>query len=295
MNIALSGASSAIAQEIIPFLENHGFNVIQISTTIKSNGNTIFSYQDLKSCSIKTRVDIFIHLASFNSKLKQKNFNDEISLTHDVLNAMESMNCKKLIFFSTCKIYGEPEFSSSMISEDSDINPLCNYSKAKLACENLINARAMSNEIHSIIFRLPPLIKKSSNSYIGKLMSLSKTCIPIASFVEGEFNKRSFISINNLTKVIYKTISEPNLFMASNLYNLADNDSISINKLLRKHSQKKVHVLPLFFSKLLRFFPISRRLYIRLFGNFEVDNSKLLKDLKIKLHTTEQSLPIIFK
>ena len=74
MNIALSGASSAIAQEIIPFLENHGFNVIQISTTIKSNGNTIFSYQDLKSCSIKTRVDIFIHLASIKSKLKQKNF-----------------------------------------------------------------------------------------------------------------------------------------------------------------------------------------------------------------------------
>lgn len=106
MNIAVSGANGSIAKDLLPYLKKNGFNVIKISNSLEANGINQFSFEDLKLNNIKVKVDIFIHLASYNSRLDEGNFKNEISLTKNVLDAMRPLNCNKIIFFSSCKVYG---------------------------------------------------------------------------------------------------------------------------------------------------------------------------------------------
>ena len=44
--------------------------------------------------------------------LEKKDIDKEVELTRVILNAMQSLDCSKLIFFSTAKIYGDNSFSN---------------------------------------------------------------------------------------------------------------------------------------------------------------------------------------
>lgn len=295
MNIAVTGANGSIAKELIPFLQKLGCHIIRISSSLKSDGKTTFSYEDLLSHSINKSVDIFIHLASFNSNLGEPNFNDEISLSKDVLRSMESLNCKKLIFFSTCKVYGEPSMNlDNIFKENESLNPSSLYGKAKLECEKLIQSESEKSQIKSIILRLSPVLNVNASSSLGILMTLSRK-IPIFSLIIGEQNKRTFLSINNLFAAIAKIIQSIDFSEPNKIYNLSDSSSISLNHLLRIYSQKRIYVLPSFISKIFFSIPFLNNFLCRLYGNFEVSNELIQKDLGINLHTTEQSLPIISK
>ena len=81
---------------------------------------------------------------------------------------------------------------------------MCHYGKAKKICEDLICSKSLDGELNALIFRMPPVLNKSDSSNIGKLINLSKTPIPIISIAQGDFNKRSFISFENIKIVINK-------------------------------------------------------------------------------------------
>lgn len=295
MNIAFSGSNGSLAKELIPSLEKLGCNIYRISKSLESDGKKIFSYEDLYTNSINISVDIFIHAASINSNLGKSNFNDEVAISRDILRFMRLINCKNLIFFSTCKVYGEPEIKSKIIfKESTSPNPSSFYAKAKLECEKIIQLESENSGINSIILRLPPVLNINSSSGLAKLLSISKK-IPIFSLAFGEINKRSFLSINNLVTTIQKILENNDLFKTNKLYNLSDSKSISLNKLLGVYTQKKPYVIPLSISKILLYVPFLNSLFVRLYGNFEISNKLIQHELGINLHTTEHSLPIIQK
>lgn len=295
MNIAVSGANGSIAKGLLPYLEKRGFNVIKISNSLERNGSNQFSFNDLIQNNIKVQVDIFIHLASFNSKLDAENFENEISLTKNVLDAIQSLNCNKIIFFSSCKVYGEPKMNSSVVySEVNNTQPNCFYSKAKLICENLIQLEFKKSGLNSIILRLPPVINNSKKSNLTRLLKMSRL-FPFLSFSEGESNKRSFLSNLNLTDALIHIIDNLNIFHGTNIYNLCDSDYISINNFLKIYGQKKIFLLPKFFSNILLSMPILAKIFIRLYGDQMIANIKFQNEMNFILRTTEQCLSIIKK
>jgi nucleoside-diphosphate-sugar epimerase len=138
------------------------------------------------------------------------------------------------------------------------------------------------------------VLNVNASSSLGILMTLSRK-IPIFSLIIGEQNKRTFLSINNLFAAIAKIIQSIDFSKPNKIYNLSDSSSISLNHLLRIYSQKRIYVLPSFISKIFFSIPFLNNFLCRLYGNFEVSNELIQKDLGINLHTTEQSLPIISK
>ena len=72
MIIAVTGASGSIGKELVPFLKDIGHQVLLISSSISIFEDSIFSYSDLQNKKIPFKVDIFLHLASINSNLKEK-------------------------------------------------------------------------------------------------------------------------------------------------------------------------------------------------------------------------------
>ena len=289
MIIAVTGSNGAIAKKLIPFLENCGHEIIKISTSLTPNSQSTFSYREFQSQNILKKVDLFIHLASFNSNLKKDSMEEEVDLTRIVLDSMPAMHCSKLIFFSSCKVYGDNDTTLVSYDETHPANPVCIYGKAKLECESLIADQANSN-LSSIIFRLPPVLNESNGSNLAKLMMFARKKNPILSFAEGETNQRSFISFNNIELVMKYILDNPSFIQDSQVFNLADDSSISLHDLLRALSGKDIYIAPKMISRLVFRAPFLKHFLLKLYGNFVIDNSKLQNEMDVKLASTRQLL-----
>lgn len=292
MNIALTGANGSIGRELRPFLKHQGHNVFSISTSAPSDGKLSFTYEELIGKTINVKIDIFLHLASINSNLKEEEINKEIKLTKDMLLSLPALNCKKLIFFSSAKVYGDNSTSKVFYSEDDDLNPRCAYGKAKKLSEELIQHKSSSMGIKSIILRLPPVLCKSTNSNLGKLIQFSQRKIPLPIFAQGFKNQRSILSLNNLKTIINYAIQNNESFFNNEIYNASDSEFISISELLNAAGNSKIFFIPENFSKLFFKLPLIKTMLLKLYGNFVLDNSKLQSILDVKLKTTYQSLKL---
>ena len=289
MNIALTGATGSIGKELKPFLESLGHSTITISSSIPSNGKSIFSYTDIIKRNIPFNVDTFIHLASLNSYLLKEDIEKEVGLTRMILDAMQSLDCSKLIFFSTAKVYGDNSFSEDCFSESSVLNPVCPYSEAKKICEDLIQIKSLELNLDATILRLPPVLSQADTSNLGKLIRLTKSGALIPTFSQGNTNLRSFISIVNIKEVI-RALLESSQASCNKVYNLADDKHISLNNLLRIYGGKRIIVLPTLVEKLIFKISFIQGTLLKLYGNFMIENRQLKNDLGVKLYSTQQAV-----
>ena len=292
MNIALTGVNGSIGKELIPFLIGLGHNVYRISSSIPSDGEFYFSYKELIARSINVKIDVFFHLASINSNLAEEEINDEVNLTRDMLLSLPSLDCKKLIFFSSAKVYGDNSFSKVFFSEEDQLKPICSYGKAKKLSEELIQIESFRLGIKSIIFRLPPVFNKLSNSNLGKLIKLSQNKIPLPILEQGLVNQRSFLSLNNLQAIIGFALINKETFFENEIYNSSDSEFISINELLTAAGNSYIFIIPKTLSNFFLKLPLIKNLLLKLYGNFVLDNSKLQAAMDVKLKTTHQSIKI---
>lgn len=287
MIIAVTGATGSIGKELVPFLEKLGHTVVKISSSVKNNEEYFYSYDDYTNGRIKFDVDILIHLASYNSSLEEENYNNEIKLSDDIVSGLSSISCKRLIFFSTGKVYGDNSFLFQEFDEFSALNPSCHYSKAKKECEELILQRSHNLEFNSIIFRLAPVLNKSTSSSLGKLMKVAGLGIPLPSLSTGENNQRSFITFSNLLTVMEQVIKDADSAFINEIYNLCDDDYISLNDLFRLNKKSLVIKIPKRVSDQLLKNSYLKNILLRLYGNFVLKNGKLKRDMGVKLNSTK--------
>ena len=286
MIIAVTGASGSIGQELVPFLEGLGHTIIKISSSKPSEGNFSYTFEQLANQEIKSSVDLFIHLASLNANVDSENLNEEVGLTKTVLLSLPSLGCKKLIFFSTAKVYGDNSFLDHVFTEESDLNPECKYSNAKKICEEAI---LQEDSIDSLIFRMPPLINYSSSN-LGKLLSLSRKNLPIPTFRHGFKNQRSFISMINIQSIMTFVTENINFINHHKIFNVSDDGIICINDLLKENNGNFLIVLPNSIFKLFKKISFLRNFLEKLFGNFVLDNSKLKSEMDVTLTSTKDAL-----
>jgi len=100
------------------------------------NYNQIF--KALKS----EKFDGVIHFAAYKNVVEsinepEKYYENNILGTLNLLKVLKESKIDKLIFSSTCAVYGTPE--KLPVNEDTPLNPLSPYPKTKLACEYMID------------------------------------------------------------------------------------------------------------------------------------------------------------
>ena len=113
MNVAITGTSGFIGDHLSAMIVKMGHNVIYINRKQSHQAHkNYFTYEDFFSLRLNLKLDCFLHLASPNYDYDKTNSNDleeGISiLTDRILSVLGDYNCKKFIFFSSAKIYGEP-------------------------------------------------------------------------------------------------------------------------------------------------------------------------------------------
>ncbi len=300
MNIAISGANGFIGSNLIPYLRQMKYiNLISISRNLPDalikNSNE-YSYEDFYDGSINIDIDFFIHLASPNYDYCNDNSLNEgvIDLTQNILKSLQKYNCKKFIFFSSCKVYGESSSSKIVHNELSDLMPVSDYAKAKVKAEELVIERLENSDMNYLIYRLPFVYGYGMKSNIGKLLKIIDKSIPVITFRNNQELRKSFLSTENINRLISYNIDNPSS-VNNQIYNISDTEPLSLDTFLKEykkqaHSRSPIISMPRVIANLFFKAPLLRNLIIKIFGGFEIDNSKIKRDYKEGLLSTSQAI-----
>jgi|TARA_B110000259_G_scaffold146522_1_gene165198 UDP-glucose 4-epimerase len=285
MNIALTGSSGLIGSLLAQDLKKIGHNILCISSSQSLHESNIFLYDEILSGNHSFQADCLLHLASQNSELISSDVNTEVSISHKAIECMMALGCKKIIFFSSIKVYGDNSFEYRKIEEDSNLEPTCFYGAAKKKCEAAISQLASQKDFNFTIFRLPPLLTDHPKSNLGKLFQLAQKGYPIPSFRAGDSNLRSFLPYSLLKQVIEIALNDTSK-INNQILNLTNAKPISTNALFALIGDKvgktiRIIYLPNFIFYIMRRITTLELLLCRLYGNFHISNSKLKQEFTI--------------
>lgn len=288
--VLLTGATGFVGSNLIPYLNNFGFEARSLSR------------EDLSSFLSFNASQAIVHLAGKAHDLKKTSNSEEyyqvnFELTKKLYDAFLKSEAKKFIFISSVK--ASADVVDGVLTEDNIPNPITDYGKSKLMAEQYIQSQSLPAGKSYYILR-PCMIHGPGNK--GNLNLLYKFVqkgipYPLASFE----NKRSFLSVENLCFVIANILQKD---IPSGIYNVADDEALSTNnvvKILADSLNKKpiIWAIP---SSLIRGLakigdvlrlPLNSERLNKLTENYVVSNKKLKQALNLALPiSTEQGLAI---
>jgi len=294
-NYLITGATGFIGKNILDKIKKKNNKIYYIYRNkklnfkkpnivgIKINLENLNEINKLKD--IMGSINTVIHCANLAhnkysiNRIKKINYLATIHLAKIAKN----FNIKKFIFLSTAKINMD---YNNIINNENNIsqNIKCDiYTKVKYETEIKINKIFKSSKVHCIILR-PALVYginvKGNLKKIGTLANFNLP-LPFANAIE----KKSFCSINNLTKCINIILINP---IKSNTFLVCDDENLSFKDILvqaYKKNKNKIILFPikLFIFKFIFYLIKKKDIYNSIFSRMILDNSKIKKELNIKL------------
>lgn len=273
-----------------------GSNLIKHFSTNDNIKITLLDLRVTSDIEIPDSINCVIHLVGKAHDLKNNTNQDEYYFTnYELTKRMYDafLKSKSEIFITLSSVKAVADLANGVLTEDYIPSPITHYGISKLKAEQYILEKSIAINKKYFILR-PGLIHGPGNKgNFNLLFNLMKFGIP---WPLGSFhNKRSFCSIDNLSFVIEELVTR--MDVDSGVYNIADDDPISTNdliKLISDVTKKKVYILSipksiiLFFSKIGDFLslPFNSEKLQKLTENYLISNLKLKqaikKDLPVK-------------
>jgi len=275
--ILLSGASGFVGRNLVKYLTEHNYLVNTLS--LQSNIQLL----------IFDKCHDFIHLAGKAHDVKDVSDPAEYylintDLTKSFFDAFLHSTASTFIYFSSVKACAD-EVSGTLLESDIP-NPKTHYGKSKLMAEEYMLSKKIPQGKRVYILRPCMIHGPGNKGNLNLLFNLVKKGYP---WPLGSFdNQRSFCSIENVSFVVNELLTRTDI--PSGVYNLADNETLSTNQLIKLmgqtlHKDIKIwkinpHVIRFFASvgDTLKLPLNSERLH-KLTSRYVVSNEKLLSAL----------------
>lgn len=218
MRVAITGSTGFVGKNLVTYLNNIGYSLDLI---------------DLRnSIEIKLDADVLICLHGKAHDLKKvtdeaEYFYVNTELTKKMFDAFLLSNTKTFIFLSSIKAVADN--TDIVLTEDIIANPTSVYGKSKLQAEKYLLEHRLPSDKRLFILR-PCMIHGIGNKgNLNLLYNFVKSKIP---WPLGLYNnRRSFCSIDNLLFIFLEVIK--NKEINSGIYNVADDDTLSTNDLIK--------------------------------------------------------------
>ena len=281
-SILITGASGFVGKNLISYL-----------------GDRYYITKYSKGSKINIQEDTVIHLAGKAHDLKNASSETEYylvntDLTKEFFDAFLHSDAKAFIFLSSVKAVADDV--QLELNEDVIPNPITHYGKSKLLAEHYILSKSIPDGKRIYILRPCMIHGPSNKGNLNLLFNFVKKGLP---WPLGAFeNKRSFCSIDNLCFIINELIE--NNHIPSGIYNIADDEPLSTNDLIRLISaslEKKIFILypPRFLIRILTKIgdilklPFNRERFMKLTESYVVSNQKIKIAIKQELPITSKN------
>jgi len=277
--ILITGASGFVGQNLMPYLKNNGLNCFA------------FPLRDNWKEKLPDNYTAIIHLAgkahdTKNTSEPEEYFHINTELTKQLFDRFLKSDAEDFIYFSSVKAVADTV--EQVLDELANPNPQTSYGQSKWRAEQYLNSQLLPAGKRLFILR-PCMIHGPGNK--GNLNLLYKVVskgipYPLAAFD----NRRSFLSIENLQFIIKRILKNPDI--PSGTYNLADDEALSTNELIRIIGEargKRARLWRLSPNVIKRVaklgdtmkLPLNSERLKKLTENYVVDNSKIKSALKI--------------
>ena len=246
MKVLVTGGAGFIGSHIVEQLQKEGFQVVVVDNLSTSKRSFIpkdisFYAVDIRSPEMEKifqneKPEIVIHIAAHidvNSSIKNPSNDAAINIqgTINLLTCCHKYNVKKVIYSSSCAVYGETGDRS--ITESFSINPLSFYGISKCAAELYINVYQSLYDIEFTILRYANVYgPRQSMTGEGGVVSIFckkilKGEMPVI-YGNGE-QTRDFVFVKDVAAANVKAIENGN----HEIINIGSNKKTSIKELYK--------------------------------------------------------------
>lgn len=139
--------------------------------------------------------------------------------TESLIEACKKAGVKKFIYFSSCSVYG---FTDEVVDENSPVNPLTTYARAKVANEKMLLGMD-DNDLSMVIFRnatvfgLSPRIR--FDLAVNSLVGYAYTTREIKMESDG-MPWRPFIHIRDIAEAVKSALGAPHEVIHKQIFNI---------------------------------------------------------------------------
>ena len=205
-NILVTGGAGYIGAHNCKALYQAGFNPITFDNLSHGHKKHVkwgpFEYGDLlnlekiREVIKKYKPVAVMHFAAFSLVGESvsdpfKYYQNNVYGSANLLKAMVLEGVDKIIFSSTCAIYGNPE--NLPINEETAKNPINPYGRSKLMIEDMLKDFEMSNNIKHVCLRYFNVCGASKDGEIGELHEPETHLVPLV--IDAALGKRKNITI----------------------------------------------------------------------------------------------------
>lgn len=242
--ILVTGGAGFIGSHLTDFLVEKGHEVTVIDNLSNGsreflNDKARFIKADLKNgerlLELVKDFDVVFHLAANTStrtalKDQDKDLEENIIATHNLLEAMRQNKVKKLVFTSSSTVYGEAPFP---VSEDyGPLKPENLYGATKLGCEALISSYCYTFGFKSWIFRLANIIgSRMRKGVIYDFIKKLKESPSKLKVLGNGKQRKSYLYVKDCVRAmhhIYQNTSEK-----VNILNIGSDDTTSVTEIAK--------------------------------------------------------------
>lgn len=279
MNVSVTGSTGFVGQNLLPYLTEQGFHASPLS--LRGDWHTAYPLDS----------NAVIHLAgkahdTKNTSSAADYFAVNTELTKQLFGHFVESGARDFIYFSSVKAVADTV--AGALSEEFVPDPKTPYGQSKWQAEQYLTSQPLPAGKRLFILR-PCMIHGPGNK--GNLNLLYQVVSkgipwPLAAFD----NRRSFLSIENLMFSIKWILKNPDI--PGGTYNLADDDALSTNELIRLIGEARgqrsrlwrlspglIKGLASLGDKLK--LPLNTERLHKLTANYVVDNTKIKQALQI--------------
>jgi len=191
--IVVTGGAGYIGSHTCKWLASHGYLPITVDNLSTGYAEAVkwgpLEVLDLRDTSALTKIirshnpSAVIHFAAFSAVGESvrdplKYYENNIGATLSLVSAMHAAHVNKIVFSSTCAVYGLPD--SVPINESCLRNPINPYGRSKLLIENLLEDLSLSSDFSYVSLRYFNAAGADPDGQLGERHEPETDLIPLA-------------------------------------------------------------------------------------------------------------------
>lgn len=191
--IVVTGGAGYIGSHTCKWLASHGYLPITVDNLSTGYAEAVkwgpLEVLDLRDTSALTKIirshnpSAVIHFAAFSAVGESvrdplKYYENNIGATLSLVSAMHAAHVNKIVFSSTCAVYGLPD--SVPINESCLRNPINPYGRSKLLIENLLEDLSLSSDFSYVSLRYFNAAGADPDGQLGERHEPETHLIPLA-------------------------------------------------------------------------------------------------------------------